>query len=729
MSWLQYLVEANIYLSVFYLCYCLFLRNETHYTLNRVYLLFSYIISFIIPLLQIGLLKPVEALEQSTAIIPGNIVYVAVPGKAVSVAEVSHFTLQDGLLYAYVLGVAICMLLMAVKLYKLFRLSKTKNTVNADGYKLVYINESNTAFSFFNYLFIGTKAPGAETIIRHELVHINQKHSVDIVLLEFFKIINWFNPLIYLLQNSLKTVHEYIADEQTAANDGDTLTYSSFLVDNAYGISGSSITHSFFNYNLLKKRIIMLNQQRSGSLARLKYLIIAPLCAGLLCVSTLAFSKTYGWVDLAPTHELNTVHTTDTTFLLKPKTYVNEKGFLINEKYYTVNGKKYFRTIISATKGKKMPDEAGNANKITLYLGLGNASGEEMIYHYYGYKFPNVEVTPQTIGPPPPPPMIVPDKGHKNTGAIDTRNALSLYASNHIVYPKAAIENEITGTVVAKFNVDAHHKIKDIEIVNSLGYGCKEQVINMLKSYPGVINDKYNEYLTAISFDLFGRTKNYALKRHSIDPKIENAPNFILGLGITAYGPNTKSIGKIVPPPPPPAPPKNKMGMVKFPPPVVKYDVQAADEQTPVRKVSFKTPAGFNSTTTDEFEGFYKQLIKTIRYPKEARENNYAGRVIAGFTIDAANRIQDIRVYRGASQSINEELVRALQACDASGLKPGKYALPVFFALRDKDDKYTGDIQDPASYTNKYAPRAREGSNEGVKMLKEVVVTGYEKNN
>jgi beta-lactamase regulating signal transducer with metallopeptidase domain len=96
-------------------------------------------------------------------------------------------------------------------------------------------------------------------------VHIRQKHSADIVFLELIKIINWFNPLIYLLQMSLKTMHEYIADEQTAAQESDAISYSSFLVNNAYGLNGSSLAHSFFNYNLLKKRIIMLNQKRSGN--------------------------------------------------------------------------------------------------------------------------------------------------------------------------------------------------------------------------------------------------------------------------------------------------------------------------------------------------------------------------------------------------------------------------------------------------------------------------------
>jgi hypothetical protein len=104
--------------------------------------------------------------------------------------------------------------------------------------------------------------------------------------------------LYTLLQRSLKTIHEYIADEQTAAYERDALTYSSFLLNNAYGIQGSTIAHSFFNYNLLKKRIIMLNKNRSGKLARLKYLTALPLCAGMLCTSTLVFSKNYGLIDL-----------------------------------------------------------------------------------------------------------------------------------------------------------------------------------------------------------------------------------------------------------------------------------------------------------------------------------------------------------------------------------------------------------------------------------------------
>jgi len=301
MNWLHYLLEANLYLAVFYAGYYLFLRRETFYTLSRIYLLFGSVVSFILPVLQLGMLRP--APQHITPI--HYYTYPVVPNTFVPVTVAPPapvFTLHNAFIYGYIIGAVVLLLILLFRLYQLYRLTASQNKVVNKRYKVVYLNQSDTAFSFFNYLFIGTNANQAEMIIRHELVHIRQKHSADVIFIELLKIINWFNPFIYLMQHSLRAIHEYIADEITANGGTDTITYSSFLVNNAYGLGGSAITHSFFNYNLLKKRIIMLHQKRSGKLARLKYLLAVPVCGGLLCASTLAFSKTYGWVDIAPHH-------------------------------------------------------------------------------------------------------------------------------------------------------------------------------------------------------------------------------------------------------------------------------------------------------------------------------------------------------------------------------------------------------------------------------------------
>ncbi|MGN6398041.1 MAG: M56 family metallopeptidase [Mucilaginibacter sp.] len=182
----------------------------------------------------------------------------------------------------------------------MLKLTRKNNVVKAGSYNIIRLENSNAAFSFLKYVFIGDQIRDEKIVLQHELTHIKQNHSIDVLLMELIIIINWFNPFVYLLQRSLKTVHEYIADEKTAPFENGVIAYSSFLLDNAYGLNGPSVTHSFFNYNLLKKRIIMLNKTRSGSLARLNYLVTVPLLGAMFFMSTLAFSKTYGWINIAP---------------------------------------------------------------------------------------------------------------------------------------------------------------------------------------------------------------------------------------------------------------------------------------------------------------------------------------------------------------------------------------------------------------------------------------------
>lgn len=370
MNWLYYLAEANLYLCVFYLAYCIFLAKETHYQLNRAYLLLSCVMAFVLPVLQIGALKP--AVADNAAAVPYQITQAAqLPAQANMVIEpaasTTVLTADDYLWLVYVIGAVVLLLLLVLKLYSVFKLTRNDKAIHGK-YKIIYLKDTDVAFSFFNYMFIGTRATGANTIITHELVHIRQKHSADIMFLELLKVICWFNPCIYLLQSSLKTVHEYIADEQTATTEADALAYSSFLVNNAYGAGGSSITHSFFNYNLLKKRIIMLNQQRSGKLARLKYLVALPVCAGMLCASTLAFSKSYGWVNIGPDNHVPAL----------ADTLITAKGFKYKETFYTENGHK--RCSVTLFESGKAP--------VTFKSDPLPVPDFHLLRDKYGYSFP-----------------------------------------------------------------------------------------------------------------------------------------------------------------------------------------------------------------------------------------------------------------------------------------------------------------------------------------------------
>jgi TonB family protein len=520
MSWLHYLLEANIYLAVFYLLYFILLDKETHYKLNRIYLLVTSVLSYIIPLVQIGSLRFYEDGGQVITIITNP------RFKQAGHAEATHFTLQEGVLYAYIVGAAVMLMVFIFKVFQLIKLTKTQNDLLDNRYKLVRLENSNTAFSFFNYVFIGTKVSGAETIIRHELVHINQKHSFDIIFLELIKIVSWFNPFTYLLQRSLKTVHEYIADEQTAAFENDALAYSSFLVSNAYGISGSSITHSFFNYNLLKKRIIMLNQKRSGNLARLKYLAVIPVCGGLLCMSTLAFSKSYGWINILPANNLLSLQTpvtknpdvlkskkADTLIRLKldtdkripppPAPPKNAKSgdmvMMKDVKLSPTSSKKtksadVVRVKLSAPLTSSADVKSGDRVIITD-VKLAQASTTTDIKNEIANARAKAADAQQKI-PPPPPPFMKP---------LGPFASLSKYVAKYIRYPALAMENNLIGSVIVNFTVTNDHKVANVSVLKGIGSGCDEEVKKVVNAFSGTINADPGNYKFAVTYYLEGK--------------------------------------------------------------------------------------------------------------------------------------------------------------------------------------------------------------------------------
>lgn len=554
MSWLHYLIEANIYLGVFYLCYCLFLNRDTHYTLGRVYLIFSCIVAFILPFTQLSILKPVipgieiDAPVNQVTAIPVNVQQVKLA------APVQHFTFDDAMVYLYTAGVVIAFLVLLFRLRKLYILTRNSHSMYQDRYKLINLNEENTAFSFFNYLFIGSNLPQPQTVIAHEMVHIRQKHSVDIIFLEILKVINWFNPFIYLTQRSLKTIHEYIADEQTAAQEQDALTYSSFLLNNAYGIQGASIAHSFFNYNLLKKRIIMLNKNRSGKLARLKYLAALPLCAGMLCTSTLVFSKDYGLIDLAPRKAV----------IAKPD---HIKYFKIKDKDITA----YSDNLSFTENGvKKMYKAATATNADLAYILKVRKLNIEIIEVDSKTKLPVMpavftrDLKADTTKLPPPPPPSNQKASFKD---------FSRFLSINTKYPKAAFSSKKQGNIIISFHVNTTGSVSDVKLLGNPGMGFDEAVLSAANAYRGKIREKAGDYTMGVNFLIPGEKQVDFLPPSTT--KMPNYVGYIHILGLTDA--QRKKFLPPSPPPPPPAPSVKppKVDQIKFPPPAVKPDKPA----------------------------------------------------------------------------------------------------------------------------------------------------------
>jgi hypothetical protein len=311
MSWLYYLLEANLYLLLFYGFYRLFLHRETFYGLNRYYLIFSSILAFVLPFFQLGFLKapliaeiiiePTEEINQVK--FTGNL--------PLENYQTSIFTADHFIIAIYALVTIAFLFKMLFGLSKIIRMLKLPSTPLENGVKLIDLKDSKIAFSFFNLLFIDPALPEKNTILKHELVHIKQKHSLDVLLFEIIQIVNWFNPISYLVKKDIKLIHEYLADEETTKYDVEKYHYAMFLIQNSTGIQNLTLTNQIFSSSILKKRISMLNQKKSARWARLKLLMVLPITAGILCLSTMAFTKDYGFVELgSPLSKQSTIRDT-----------------------------------------------------------------------------------------------------------------------------------------------------------------------------------------------------------------------------------------------------------------------------------------------------------------------------------------------------------------------------------------------------------------------------------
>jgi TonB family protein len=265
MSWAHYLLQANIYLVVFYAFYKLLLAKETYFNLNRLYLLVAALLAMLIPYLRVDWLYT----DQSNNLANGmNVLNNLVTEVNVVTDRADNFSIGSILAMVYLLGLLFFTFRFLYQLVRVNYLLKADRSLKNQGH--------GAAFSFFNQRVIDPDLPELQTIEQHEQVHSRQWHSLDVMIFEVLGIICWFNPVIYFYKDSLKSIHEYLADAEAAKFIGDKQQYALLLLSKSFGVPINSLTNSFFNQSLLKNRIKMLNQEKSPKKALLKYGLYVP---------------------------------------------------------------------------------------------------------------------------------------------------------------------------------------------------------------------------------------------------------------------------------------------------------------------------------------------------------------------------------------------------------------------------------------------------------------------
>ncbi|APZ45163.1 BlaR1 peptidase M56 [Polaribacter reichenbachii] len=278
---INYILQVILFQVLFLAIYDFFLSKETFFTKNRWYLLSTPILSFLIPLIKIPTFR--KAVPQEFFIQLPEIVLN--PDKVIK-ESITTDNFTESINYINILfwiGVTLCTFLFLIKLVKIINFIKKYGVQKLSDFSLIMIPNETKAFSFFNYIFLGAaiKETNRDKIIKHEIVHSQQKHSLDLLLFEFLKIVMWFNPMIYVYQKRITLIHEYISDAEVSKSENKE-SYINNLLSNFFQVENIMFINQFYKPTFIKKRITMMTKKQSKKMNQLKYLVLIPVLASML---------------------------------------------------------------------------------------------------------------------------------------------------------------------------------------------------------------------------------------------------------------------------------------------------------------------------------------------------------------------------------------------------------------------------------------------------------------
>ncbi|MBA4848855.1 M56 family metallopeptidase [Emticicia sp. BO119] len=294
MSVLIYLLKVNLILIAFYAFYWVFLRKNTFFQTNRLYLLLSVVVSFLMPFIKIrhnytfSQPLPVTLNEVSTESIK-SVIYQPVLEDNYNYV----FNWMDIVSAIYLAGVIVFSLRFIIALVKIYFLLRDSEPIDMSEtrsgreYWLLRTNKAFSSYSFFNFLILNKEDIfyNRNIITDHEEVHISQGHSWDIFFIEIAHIFCWFNPLLISYKTALTRLHEFIADSIVEGDE--KVPYAQFLFAYNFRMNASPLGNDFFKDSLLKERIKMMMKNRTPLWVISKYIFILPLvvCMGYFVVA------------------------------------------------------------------------------------------------------------------------------------------------------------------------------------------------------------------------------------------------------------------------------------------------------------------------------------------------------------------------------------------------------------------------------------------------------------
>ena len=288
-----YLLQVNVGLILFYALYKLVCTRDTFFRSRRFILIVSLVLPFILPFIDVR-----EWLEsRDRMIMLTHFDYSAVLPEIVVGSEAVEtgnrvFVLSEWIGYLYLAGVMALLVRLAVQAFSLYRLIVRMPEKEINGVCVKCLNDPSGPFSFFGWIFMNpaaVKEDEISEILTHEMAHVKQHHSVDVLLAEMVSICCWMNPFAWLLKREVRLNLEFLADRKVMEAGFATKSYQYHLLglayNHKYGLSNN------FNFSHLKQRIIMMNKKKSNAAGHIKYALFVLPAFALLVAGNISCSQ------------------------------------------------------------------------------------------------------------------------------------------------------------------------------------------------------------------------------------------------------------------------------------------------------------------------------------------------------------------------------------------------------------------------------------------------------
>ena len=523
---LIYILKSAVCLAVFYLFYKLLMSRETFHRFNRFSLLGLMIICSIIPFAKISMDTPVETAQVEISIDESLMMPVITDADIVTTANdtstIEHITIFAAIIYIIgILFFAVKEILQFRKVLNITRKGKEEDINlyvkdSTGNIKLIVTDEKVSPFSWINRIVISRTdlEENGREILCHEMAHISNHHSIDLILADICILLQWFNPASWLIKSELQNVHEFEADETVIRNGIDAKNYQLLLIKKAVGSRLYSIANSF-NHSKLKKRITMMMKKKSSPWARAKYLYVLPLAA----VAVAAFAhpeisklsdeissvKVNDFSAITENHEVENTYSKPNGLILAEGRIVDDatgkaiKGASIVERGSTngtisdENGKFSLRVsensvIVVSFIGKQTCSFVASAievknmkDKPIRMKDEVQVTDEVVVVGYEQEEVPQKEKVPQASKSENGEVFMIVEQMPEYPGGM---SELMKYIARNIKYPADALREKKQGRVIVQFIVGTDGYTSDFKVMKSVSPSLDAEAIRVLANMP-----------------------------------------------------------------------------------------------------------------------------------------------------------------------------------------------------------------------------------------------------